>query len=408
MKLLKLLAEALLVGTVMSTGAVISHGSRPPIFLCPGTVSLRFSTRPVKLQKKVSALAPPIPGTVLFSSRATIGKLGIARVPLATNQGFANFIPKPFLESQYLAYLLQHYTPGITALAGSTTFKEVNRGAIRKIKIPVPTLSEQRRIVEILDQADALRKKHTEADAKAACILPALFHKMFGDPATNPKGWITERLDKVFRSFSGGTPSKRNESFWEGDIPWISPKDMRTLLLEDSEDHVTKDAIAQSAANLIPPQSILLVFRSGILAHSVPVGITTRSVAFNQDLKALIPSHDNLSPWFALGWCLAAKQLLLSCVKKGATVHSIDNSKFQALEFIIPPTALQSTFEKNFKEIIAIEDIRHSAQEKLERLFATLLHRAFSGDLTAKWRDSRMKRLLAEMAEQVVLIEESQ
>ena len=61
----------------------------------------------------------------------------------------------------------------------------------------VPSVSEQRRIVEILDQADTLRKKRAEADAKASRILPALFYKMFGDPATNPKGWAVGTLDDV-------------------------------------------------------------------------------------------------------------------------------------------------------------------------------------------------------------------
>ncbi|MCK9276349.1 MAG: restriction endonuclease subunit S [Syntrophales bacterium] len=128
-------------------------------------------------------------GTVLFSSRATIGKLGISRVPLATNQGFANFIPKRFVDAKYLAYCLLHHKTEITALAGSTTFKEVTKTALKKFRVPLPPLSEQRRIVEILDQADALRKKRAEADAKAARILPALFYRMFGEPSTNPKGW---------------------------------------------------------------------------------------------------------------------------------------------------------------------------------------------------------------------------
>ncbi len=146
----------------------------------------------------ISAQLLPV-GTVLFSSRATIGKLGISRVPLVTNQGFANFIPKKFVDAKYLAYCLLHYTAEITTLAGSTTFKELTKTALKKYKIPLPALSEQLRIVEIIDQADALRKKRAEADAKAARILPALFYKMFGDPATNPRNWNIKSLSQVIR-----------------------------------------------------------------------------------------------------------------------------------------------------------------------------------------------------------------
>jgi type I restriction enzyme, S subunit len=69
----------------------------------------------------------------------------------------------------------------------------------------LPPLSEQHRIVEILDQADALRKKRVEAEAKAAHILPALFYKIFGDPVTNPKGWKSATLGDVIVDSQYGT-----------------------------------------------------------------------------------------------------------------------------------------------------------------------------------------------------------
>jgi len=79
----------------------------------------------------ISAQLLPV-GTVLFSSRATIGKLGISKVPLVTNQGFANFIPKKGVNEKYLAYCLLHFSSNISALAGSTTFKEVTKTSLKK------------------------------------------------------------------------------------------------------------------------------------------------------------------------------------------------------------------------------------------------------------------------------------
>ena len=129
------------------------------------------------------------PSTVMFSSRASIGKIGIATVPLTTNQGFINLIPHRGLESRYLAWCLHFHADRIADLAGSTTFKEVSKSTLKRFRIPFPSLSEQRRIVKVLDQADRLRRLRVEAGAKANRILPALFIKMFGDPATNPMGW---------------------------------------------------------------------------------------------------------------------------------------------------------------------------------------------------------------------------
>ena len=102
-------------------------------------------------------------GTVLFSSRATIGKVAVADMPLTTNQGFANFVPRSDVSSRFLAYSLWHRREDIARLSGSTTFREVSRSTLRKYRIPVPPLGEQERIVRLLDEADGLRKLRAKA-----------------------------------------------------------------------------------------------------------------------------------------------------------------------------------------------------------------------------------------------------
>jgi type I restriction enzyme S subunit len=351
----------------------------------------------------ISAQLLPV-GTVLFSSRATIGKLGISRVPLATNQGFANFIPKEFVDAKYLAYCLLHYTPEIAALAGSTTFKEVTKTALKKFKVPLPALSEQRRIVEILDQADALRKKRAEADAKAARILPALFYKMFGDPARNPKGWPNEEISNLFEVVGGGTPSKTIPEYWTGNIPWVSPKDMKCDVIQDTEDHITLEAVSNSATRLVRQGSILLVYRSGILAHSFPVAIAGCDLTINQDIKA-ITSKGNVSNEYLYGMLISTPSLGLSCVKKGATVHNIDGSRFMNLKIGIPPEGLQKSFAIQLHALLKHKANRRVASARIDNLFSVLLHRAFTGDLTTKWREAHMKELLVEMEQQVKALE---
>ena len=159
-----------------------------------------------------ASLLPP--GAVLFSSRATIGKIGIAVVPLATNQGFANLIPRPGVESHYLAWCLHCHADRIAGLAGTTTFKEVPKSALKRFRIPLPAPSEQRRIVEILDQADRLRSLRAEADAKANSILPALFIQMFGDPVRNPMKWPEKtHLFQASRSFRRRACSRTLERY---------------------------------------------------------------------------------------------------------------------------------------------------------------------------------------------------
>jgi type I restriction enzyme S subunit len=103
-----------------------------------------------------------------------------------------------------------------------------------------------------------------------------------------PRGWTRQAMADIGHWFGGGTPSKANPRFWTGGkIPWVSPKDMKSDLITDAKDHITVEAVAQSATNLVEEGSILIVVRSGILQHTLPVAVTQRQVTLNQDLKAI-------------------------------------------------------------------------------------------------------------------------
>src|SRR5882757_6154016 len=93
-------------------------------------------------------------------------------------------------------------------------------------------------------------------------------------PPSLPHGWTRLNMGDVGRWFGGGTPSKANPRFWTGgNIPWVSPKDMKRDRVTDAQDHITEDAVAQSATNLVEAGSILIVVRSGILQHTLPVAV---------------------------------------------------------------------------------------------------------------------------------------
>lgn len=147
------------------------------------------------LQNSSTKLMPP--GAVLLTSRATIGFTAVAEVPICTNQGFVNFICGPELVPEYLAYWLRTQKAKMIQHAGGTTFKEIGRGALKKFEIPVPAIPEQHRIVDLLSRADGIVRLRREAEKKAAELIPALFLDMFGDPSTNPKGWLVEPLSDV-------------------------------------------------------------------------------------------------------------------------------------------------------------------------------------------------------------------
>lgn len=113
----------------------------------------------------------------------------------------------------------------------------------------------------------------------------------------------------VADSLSGGTPSRGESSYWNGAIPWLSPKDMKHDLLFDTLEHITTDAVA-SGCRIAPACATFVVVRGMILQHSFPVCRTTVPMAFNQDVKAFVPRESTLPEYLALWFRWAAPRLL--------------------------------------------------------------------------------------------------
>jgi type I restriction enzyme S subunit len=150
------------------------------------------------------------------------------------------------------------------------------------------------------------------------------------------KAWEQTTLGEVVSFKGGGTPSTEKPAYWNGDVPWVSPKDMKSSEIGDSIDKITMEAIENSAASLIPKDAILIVVRSGILARTIPVAMTTRALAVNQDIKALCPNKD-VSPRYLHYFMQMSEPDILKLVTRGATVHRLSTDSLRALTFPKPP-----------------------------------------------------------------------
>lgn len=149
------------------------------------------------------------------------------------------------------------------------------------------------------------------------------------------------KVRELFKSRTGGTPSKSNLGYWQGNIPWASPKDFGPFYLVDTEDHISEAAVADSATAVVPAGSLLIVFRSGVLQHSLPVAVTTCDTAINQDLKALLPSGSASAEYLGAYFVIFGKRLLPLITKSGATVQSINTAQFDELGIPVPSTNIQ-------------------------------------------------------------------
>ena len=195
--------------------------------------------------------------------------------------------------------------------------------------------------------------------------------------------WPIAKLSDVAIFSCGGTPTKANPAFWNGDIPWVSPKDMKTSCITDAEDKITRVAVAQSAARIVGPGSVLAVVRSGILAHSFPVATLAMEVSFNQDIKAITPKNDDLLPLY-LFWTLKSQEarVLSIGVKKGATVHSLSNGFLEALPFPLPPLEEQQRIANLLDRAAEIRRRADAARAKARAIIPALFLDMFGDPAT--------------------------
>ncbi|MEN6582081.1 MAG: pentapeptide repeat-containing protein [Armatimonadota bacterium] len=283
---------------------------------------------------------------------------------------------------RFLYYWLS--SPWIQAKLRRTARKTTNianlpLSDVQRLIMPVPPLAEQHSIVDILDAADEARRLRAEADGEMKRLIPALFDEMFGDPGVTSK---QRELIECAHFVSGGTPSKTEPRYWSGNVPWVSPKDMKVEELWDAQDHINAEAVQSAGLKVIPQDSVLIVVRGMILAHTLPIGLNRVPVTINQDMKGLMP-RSNVSPEF-LQWALLAQRAeILRSVRTAAHgTKRLETDWLTSIRLHIPPRPLQRQFAAHVTEIRAIQDQQAKSREELDALFESLLHRALAGELT--------------------------
>jgi restriction endonuclease S subunit len=182
--------------------------------------------------------------------------------------------------------------------------------------------------------------------------------------------YVTAKLRDISWSRTGGTPSTTRSNYWQGDIPWASPKDFKDFFLTDTEDHISEEAVSDSSTTIVPEGTLLVVFRSGILRHSLPVTITTKPTAINQDVKALTFRDDISAEYVGAYLSVFGTRLLPLITKSGATVQSINAQQFEELEIPIPPISVQedlvSILVGGYRQKDALEQSAHDLTSRVD------------------------------------------
>lgn len=263
---------------------------------------------------------------------------------------------------------------------------------------PLPPLSEQQRIVERIEELfaklDEAKERLQEVAESFAVRKAAILHKAFTGELTqqwrrengvSDESWEEKKLGEVGSWLGGGTPSTSREEYWEnGNILWITSKDMKSAVIEDTLMKVNEIGVKNSSANYIEKPALLVVMRSGILRRTFPVAMVKKPFTVNQDLKAIIPDKDDLE---FLYWMLLSNEqrILDTCMKNGTTVESINSNALKNLTFKCPTLSEQHEIVRLIDDLLARERKARQATEQalasIDLMKKSILARAFRGEL---------------------------
>jgi len=183
--------------------------------------------------------------------------------------------------------------------------------------------------------------------------------------------WKLTTLGECADVLSGGTPSKEVAEYWTGSIPWVSAKDMKVFRLRDTEDHVSSEGV-QNGTRVVPEQTVLVLVRGMTLHNEVPVCITARPMAFNQDVKALI-AHKEVNGTFLAYWLLASKPVLLNLVDSASHgTGRIHTETLKSLPIALPPLPEQVAIANALKVLDERSELNLRMNETLEEMARAL------------------------------------
>lgn len=332
-------------------------------------------------------------GSVLFSSRAPIGYIAIAKNSLCTNQGFKSVIPNSsIIDSEFLYYTLVFNKENIKNQGSGTTFMEVSGKTMGNIEVSIPVnLSDQRKIAGILSALDAKIENNNKINANLEAQAQALFKSWFVDftpfkdqPFVDselgpiPQGWKVGKLGDLGDIVGGSTPSKsKPEYYTTHGIAWLTPKDLSTSkakFTSRGEIDITDEGYNSTSTKLMPRGSVLFSSRA-------PIGYLTiakNEICTNQGFKSLVPNGAGT------GFIYYSLRHLTPQIENratGSTFKEASATLMRSVETIVPPTSILNKFEELLRPILQFQEKKEEENQRLAALRDTLLPKLMSGEI---------------------------
>ena len=321
-------------------------------------------------------------GTVLISIFATIGRTAVLGIEAATNQAIAGVVPKDKaqLDSQYLRYFLDSQHGELNRVARGVAQPNINQAILKNLDVPLPPLAEQARIVDILSRAEGIVRLRREAEKKAAELIPALFLDMFGDPATNPKGWPIRKVSDFVSKFEGG---KNIQAGSENGSPYriLKVSAVTSGVYRENESKPSPDDYSPPVSHIVRAGDMLF---SRANTEQL-VGAT--AIVERTDGKTLLPDklwrfiwNEPVEPAYMHALFQSndvRRELGKLSSGTSASMRNISQGKLYQLPLPIAPNQLQKDFAERSDMINSIQSEQAAATATAQATFDALLAGCF-------------------------------
>lgn len=280
------------------------------------------------------------------------------------------------------------YAEHANMIARGATMSRISRSQLGQFWLAFPNIEEQQAIADFLDK-ECARIDSIAADLEKQIALLQQYKKsLITEIVTKgldksvpmkdsgvewigeiPEHWEISRVRHLASLCSGATPSKDVLSYWEGNIPWVSSQEVKSDIIKDTSLHISEEAINSCSTQLMPAGTLVMVVRSGILQHTIPVALLGVPATINQDIKAFQFNHLMLPAYFKYYIQGENDALLSVIIKDKTTVESVDNQLLLSLKIMVPPIEEQKAIVAflNYK-CGYIDKILNDKQEQLNRL----------------------------------------
>jgi restriction endonuclease S subunit len=276
-------------------------------------------------------------------------------------------------DTRYMFYLLQ------TLNLDCEQHKRYWISKFAPFQIPLPPLPIQKRIAEILDAADALKRKDQALLKKYDELAQAIFIDMFGDPVKNEKGWEVKTIGSITNVGSGGTPSRQKSAYFGGKIHWVKTTEVNGEIIISTEELITSEGLKNSSCKVYPKDSVIVAMYGQGKTRG-QVGILGVEAATNQACAVISPCK-SLNPIFLFNYLKLSYKELRS-LGRGGNQENLNKGIIEDFHVIVPPMKTQTKFNG------LIDNIKHqqikAAEGKSNSLFQTLIQKAFKGELVAE------------------------